>query len=161
MSQYEYTDKYGYRCAINITDEKDDIVVFRSIPSLSFDLKKYGIKIRRSEYYDYVLSYALKDGQIFLRSFAAHLSFFSRKTKIMGIPAVKHGDGKWSIFCFDDAFVDYSGTLDIGRTFDYRFWQNDDQITPVPFSPEVYKENGCIRFENGKIVKEEWNLRSE
>ena len=71
MSRYYYIDKYGYRCGVDITGEGDDIVVFNSTPNLSFDLKKHGVKIRRSKYEDYILTYVLKDGQIFLRSFAA------------------------------------------------------------------------------------------
>lgn len=75
----------------------------------------------------------------------------------MGVTAAKHGDGKWSIFNFDDIFVDYSGTLSIGRTFDCRYWNHDEKMTPMPFSPEVYKENRYIELEKGKIVKKELN----
>ena len=160
MSQYYYTDKYGYRCAVEITSEDDDIVVFNSTPSLLFDLKEHGIKIRHSKHYDYILRYVLKDGQILLRSFAARLSFFGRKSQIWGVTAAKYGDGKWSIFNFDDILVDHSGTLSIGRTFDYRYWNHDEKMTPVPFSPEVYKENGYIELEKGKIVKKELNYRN-
>ena len=160
MSRYYYTDKYGYRCGVDITSEEDDIVVFNSTPNLSFDLKKYGIKIRRSKYYDYILRYVLKDGQIVLHSFAAHLSIFCRKSQIMGVSAVQYGDGKWSIFNFDDIFVDYSGTLSVGRTFDYRYWNHDDKAYPVPFCPEVYKENGFMEVNKGKIVKKELSFRN-
>ncbi len=161
MSRYYYTDKYGYRCGVDITSEDDDIVVFSSTPNLSFDFKKYGIKIRRSKHYDYILSYVLKDGQILLHSFATHLSFFGGKSPIMGVTATKQGDGKWSIFNFDDICIDYSGTLSIGRTFDYRYWNHDEKMTPVPFSPEVYKENGYIELEKGKIVKKELNSMNQ
>ena len=159
MSRYYYIDKYGYRCGVDITGEDDDIVVFNSTPNLSFDLKKHGIKIRRSKHYDYILSYALKDGQIFLHSFAARLSFFSGKSQIMGVKGRKLGDGNWSIFIFNDIFVDYSGTLSIGRTFDYRYWNHDEKMTPVPFSPEVYKENGYMKLEKGIITAKELKNR--
>ncbi len=159
-SAHYYTDQYGYRCEIDIICE-DDTVVFNSTPHLSFDLKKHGIKIRRSKYDDYVLSYVLKDGQIFLRSLATHLSFFSKSSQVMGVTAKKHGDGKWSIFPFDDIPIDYSGALSIGKAFDYSYWKDDDRITPVEFSPKAYKQNGYIKLEKGKITEVELHSRNE
>jgi hypothetical protein len=43
--------------------------------------------------------------------------------------------------------------LSIGRSFDYRYWQHDEKTTPVPFSPDVFKENGYIKFEKGRIIE--------
>ena len=159
-SAHSYTDQYGYRCEIDIINE-DDIVVFNSTPHLSFDLKEHKIKIRHSKHNDYLLSYVLKDGKIFLRSFAARLSLLSKNSQIRGVTATKLGDGKWSIFNFDDVFVDYSGTLSIGKTFDYSYWSHEDKETPVPFSPEVYKKNGYIKLEKGRIVEKKLVNRAE
>ena len=52
-----------------------------------------------------------------------------------------------------DIPVDYTGVWQIGGDFDHRFWPKDDRVTPVPFSPEVYKQNGFIRFENGRVTE--------
>ena len=155
MSGYYYTDQYGYRCGVDITDEDDDIVVFSSTPNLSFDLKEHGIKIRRSKYHDYILRYVIKNEQIFLCGIETRLPFLCKKSQIFGVSAEAYNKGKWSIFRFDDIPVEYSGTLSIGRTFDYRYWKHDEKVTPVPFSPEVYKENGYIKLEKGKIIKKE------
>ena len=76
-SIHHYTDQYAYLCEIRIFN--DDIVVFGSTPNLSFDFKKHEIKIRPGKYYDYVLSYAIKDEQLFLRSIEVRLSFLSKK----------------------------------------------------------------------------------
>ena len=160
-SRHSYTNLQGYRCGVDIIDEDDDIVVFNSEPHLSFDFRKQGIRIRRSKYEDYVLCYVLKDGQVFLRRFEARLSFFSKKSRLMGVTAEEYNSGKWSIFVFDDIPVDYSGTLSIGRTFDYRYWNHDEKAFSVPFSPEVYKENGYIRIEKGAIVEKVLGMREK
>ena len=151
-SRHCYIDQYGYHCEVEI-DSEDDIVVFNSIPSLSFDFKKHGIRIRRSINYDYVLRYVIKNEQIFLRGIGARLSFLCKKIELYGVKAETFG--KWSFFHFDDIPVEYSGTLTIGKNFDYRYWQHEDKATPVPFSPEVYKDNGYIELEKGKIIKKE------
>lgn len=161
ISRHCYVDQYGYRCAVDIDSEDDDIVVFDSTPHLSFDFKKHGIKIRHSKYDDYVLRYILKNGQLFLRGFEARLSFFSRNTQIMGKSSQTYNNGRWSVFLFDDIPVDYSGVLSIGKAFDYRYWPHDDKITPVPFSPEVYKENGFRKLEKGTVTDIELHSRNQ
>ena len=161
ISRHCYTDQYGYRCGVDIGSEDDEIVVFDSKPHLSFDFKKHGIRIRRSKYHDYILRYVIKNGRLFLWGIEARLSFFSRKSQIMGVSAQTNNKGKWSAFLFDGIPVDYSGTLRIGRTFDYRYWQHDDKGSPVPFSPEVYKENGTIKIENGTVTETDLHTRDQ
>jgi len=154
-SKHEYLDPYGYHVSIEIISEDDDLVVFNSTPSLSFDLKKHGIKIRHSDHYDYVLRYVLRNGQIFLRGIEVRLSFFHKRVQIFGVNAETYSKEKRSIFVFDDIPVEYSGVLSIGKTFDQQYWKHDEKATPVPFSPEVYRENGYIKFEKGTMTEKE------
>ena len=154
-SRHDYIDRYGYHCGIEIVSEDDDLVVFNSKPSLSFDLKKHGIKIRHSDHYDYILRYVLRDGQIFLRGIEAQLSVFHKNAQIFGVNAKAYSKEKRSIFVFDDIPVEYSGTLHIGKAFDHQYWAHDEKTAPVPFSPEVYKENGYIKFEKGTMTEKE------
>ena len=79
--------------------------------------------------------------------------------RLFDVLNIVSNSGKWSAFLFDGIPVDYSGTLRIGRTFDYRYWQHDDKGSPVPFSPEVYKENGTIKIENGTVTETELHTR--
>ena len=74
-----------------------------------------------------------------------------KKAQIFDKKAETLNNGKWSIFHFDNIPVEYTGTLSIGRSFDYRYWQHDEKTTPVPFSPDVFKENGYIKFEKGLV----------
>ena len=62
-------------------------------------------------------------------------------------------------FSFDGIPVDYTGTLHIGKTFDDHFWKHDEKETPVPFSPETYRENGYIRIEEGIIIEKVLTVR--
>ena len=151
FSRHIYTDKLGYRCAVEIGSE-DGFVVFDSAPKLAFDFTEHGVRIKRKKHLDCVVTFVIKDNRIFLRAFDACLSILSKK-QMLGVAAQRYGDGKWSRFEFNDILVDYSGTLNIGKDFDYRFWKHDDKATSVPFSPEVYKQNGYIRFENGVVVE--------
>ena len=151
-SRHNYVDNYGYRCEVELIC--DDIVVFDSTPKLSFDLKEYGIKIKHSDYYDYLLRFVIKDEQLFLCEIETCLSLFCKNIKLFGVTAEKINNGsKWRIFRFDDVPADYTGTLNIGKTFDLKYWQHDEKAIPVPFRPDVYKENGHIKFEKGKIVE--------
>ncbi len=154
-SRHDYIDHYGYHCGVDIISEDDDIVIFNSTPSLSFDFKKHGIRIRHSNHYDYILRYVLKNGQIFLRGIEVRLSFFNKRAQIFGVNAEPYNKGNRDIFLFDDIPVEYSGTLSIGKTFDPQYWEHDEKTTPVPFSPEVYKENGYIKLEKGTITEKE------
>ena len=154
-SKHDIIDLLGYRVSIEIICEDDDIVVFNSTPNLSFDFKKHGIKIRHSDHHDYALRYVVKNGQIFLRGIEVRLSFFNKKTQIFGVNAKAYSKEKQSIFVFDDIPVEYSGILSIGKTFDPKYWEHDEKTAPVPFSPEVYKENGYIKFENGIMTEKE------
>lgn len=157
FSRHGYLDQYGYRCEVEIVS--DDIVVFNSAPNLCFDFKKHRIKLRRSKYYDYVLHCVIKNEQLFLSKIEARLSFLSNKAKIFGVNAETINKGKWSIFNFDDIPLEYTGILSIGRSFDYRFWQHDEKATPTPFSPEVFKETGYIKFEKGRIIEKSLAFR--
>jgi len=158
VSRHRNLDPYGYRCEVEIIS--DDIVVFNSTPNLCFDFKKNGIKIRRSKHYDYILRYVIKNEQIFLRDIEARLSHVCPPL-IFGVEAEMFNREKWSIFHFDDIPVKYTGTLSIGKSFDYRYWKHDEKATPVPFSPDVYKEIGYLQLEEGKIVEKVLTLRDE
>ena len=48
--------------------------------------------------------------------------------------------------------ADNSGTLSVGRDFDYRFRKHDETARPVPFCPEVYKKNAVLQIEKGYVV---------
>ncbi len=157
LSRHSYIDSYGYRCGVEIIS--DDVVVFNSSPSLCFDFKKHGIKIRRSENYDYILRYAINNERLFLCGIEARLSPFCKGSHIFGVTAEASNTGKWNIFSFDGIPVDYTGTLHIGKTFDDHFWKHDEKATPVPFSPEAYRENGYIRIEEGIIIEKVLTVR--
>ena len=159
VSSHRYLDQYGYQCEVEIIS--DDIVVFNSTPNLCFDFKEHGIKIRRSQYYDYILRYVIKNEQLFLRGFETCLSRLCKESPIFGVKAETLNNGKWSIFQFDDIPVKYTGTLSIGKSFDYRYWTHDEKVSPVPFSPDVYKENGYLQLENGTIMEKVLSFREE
>ena len=101
-SEHRYIDRYGYRCAVEIICEDDEIVVFDSTPKLSFDYKKHGIKIKREKFDDYVITYVMKNGNLFFRSFLAPLSFLSRKGQIFGVTPEPYFDGKLSCFFLEN-----------------------------------------------------------
>ena len=159
VSRHRYLDQYGYQCEVEIIS--DDIVVFKSTPNLCFDFKEHGIKIRRSQHYDYILRYVIKNEQLFLRGFETCLSRLCNESSIFGVKAETLNNGKWSIFHFDDIPVKYTGTLSIGKSFDYRYWRHDEKVSPVPFSPDVYKENGYLQLENGTIMEKVLTFREE
>ena len=159
VSRHSYLDQYGYQCEVEIMS--DDIVVFNSTPNLCFDFKKHGIKIRRSKYYDYLLCYIIKNEQLFLCGFETRLSCLCKKAQIFDKKAETLNNGKWSIFHFDDIPVEYTGTLSIGKSFDYRYWPHDEKARPVPFSPEVYKENGYLQLEKGIIIEKVLTFRDK
>ena len=158
-SRHSYFDQYGYRCEVEIIS--DDVVVFNSTPNLYFDFKKHGIKIRRSKYCDYILRYVIKNEQLFLRGIETRLSLLCNESKIFGVKAEAFNKGKRSIFHFDDVPVEYTGTLSIGKTFNYRYWKHDEKVTPVPFSPDVYKESGYLQLEKGTIIEKVLTFREE
>ncbi len=160
-SRHVYTDKYGYRCAVDIINEDDDTVVFDSTPHLSFDFKKYGIQIRRFGHYDYVMTYVIKNGRIYLRGFEARPSFVGRNSQIRGLDAEVLTIGKQRRFLFNDIPTDYSGILRMGKGFDDCVWKHDEKAMPVPFSSDVYKENGYMKFEKGIVVEKELNRKED
>ena len=94
---------------------------------------------------------------IFLCKIEARLSLLCKKSQIFGANAETINKGKWSIFHFDEIPLEYTGTLSIGKTFDHQYWEHDEKTIPVPFSPEVYKENGYIKLEKGKITEKDIN----
>ena len=158
-SRHSYLDRYGYRCEIEIIS--DDIVVFNSTPHLCFDFKKHGIRIRRSKYYDYILQYVIKNEQLCLRGIQTRLSLLCKESQIFGAKAETLHEGKWSIFHFDDIPVDYTGTLRIGKDFDYCYWKHDEKAAPVPFSPNVYKESGYMQFKQGTMIEKVLTLNDQ
>ena len=157
LSRHSYIDPYGYRCGVEMIC--DDVVVFNSTPGLCFDFKKHGIRIRRSKNYDYILRYAIKNEQLFLCGIETRLSFFSKGSHIFGVKAEASTADNWSIFSFDGIPVDYTGILHIGKNFDDRYWKHDEKETPVPFSPDVYRENGYMKIEEGKIIEKTLTIR--
>ena len=47
----------------------------------------------------------------------------------------------------------------IGKNFNDRYWKYDEKETPVPFSPDVYRENGYMKIEEGKIIEKTLTIR--
>lgn len=152
-SAHTYTDARGHICEIEIIDEQGDLVVFDSTPRLSFDPVAHGIRIRRSRFYDYSLVYKIKDGNLYFCALKTHPSVFSRKKTILDALPKQLGDGRWVIYDFGDMLCDYSGKLTIGKDFDMQYMPCDDKARSVPFCPEVYKKNGYMIIENGRITE--------
>ncbi len=152
-SQHEFIDEKGYLCAVEIHDEEHDLVVFESTPKLSFDFRAHKIKIRKSKVTDYKLIYQLKHDRLFLCAVFTRPSFFSRNKQIFGVSPEWFDNHKWALYRVDDIPSSYSGTLKVGKDFDYTHWQHDDKMYPVPFTPEVYQKNGYARFENGILTE--------
>ena len=149
-------DKYGYKCSnqINICDA--DFVVFGCEPPLIFDVKKHGLKINKRECGDYDLFYELKCGALYLSRLEFEPKFLYKSVEIMGVkPIYPYPNKKRCSYIFDSLPIDYTGIWQIGSDFDKRFWPKEDKLQKVPFSPEVYKKNGFIRFENGRVVEME------
>ncbi len=153
MSTLYSTDKYGHKYQIIFLIE--DFVVFACDPVLSFDVKAHGIKVKKNYYWDYTLCYELKDGALHMTMLEG---LFASVPEIMGVkPEHVKSQRIWT-YLFDIP-VDYTGIWSIGKDFDFRFWSEDEKAKPTPFSPEVYKQNGFIRFEKGKVVEMELNPR--
>lgn len=153
MSAIYATDKYGYKYQINF--EIEDFVVFSCSPKLSFDVGAYGLKIRQDIDWDYTLGYNIKDGSLYMTMLEGNFGSFA---EIMGVKPDHSRSRRLLTYRFDIS-VDYTGVWQIGSDFDHRFWPKDDKMCRVPFSPEVYKKNGFIRFVNGKVVEMELNPR--
>lgn len=153
MSAIYATDKYGYKFQINF--EIEDFVVFLCSPELSFDVGAHGLKVRQDMYWDYSLGYNIKDGSLYMTMLEGN---FGSVPEIMGVKP-DHSRSRRLLTYHFDIPVDYTGVWQIGSDFDHRFWPKNDRTERVPFSTEVYKKNGFIRFVNGKVVGMELNSR--
>ena len=158
QSCHYLTDKYGYKYAVTIST--DDLVVFDSTPSLEFDIKKHGLRIVKNKnrvkipvYTDYDILFKIEDGTLYFIAFHACLRRFPKRPALFGAHPQRLGDGKWSSYEFCIPVTSYTGTLSIGREFDTKFWPKNDYTQPVPFCPEVYKQNGYIKIENGRVTE--------
>lgn len=149
-------DTYGYKCSNQINNYDADFVVFGCEPPLIFDVKKHGLKINKRECGDYDLFYELKCGALYLSRLEFEPKFLYKSVEIMGVkPIYPYPNKKRCSYIFDSLPVDYTGLWQIGSDFDKHFWPKEDHLHRVPFSPEVYKNNGFIRFENGRVVEME------
>ena len=153
MSAIYATDKYGYKFQINF--EIEDFVVFSCSPELSFDVGAYGLKIRQDMDWDYTLGYNIKDGSLYMTMLEG---LFGSAPEIMGVKPDHSRSSRVLTYSFDIP-VDYTGVWQIGKDFDFRFWPKNDWKERVPFSPEVYKQNGFVRFEKGNVVEMELKPR--
>ena len=153
MNDLYRTDRYGHKYQINYLI--DDFVVFSCLPELFFDVKAHGIKVKSGIYWDYSLSYDVKNGVLHMTMLEGN---FGSASEIMGVKP-DHGRSSRVLTYSFDIPVDYTGVWQIGKDFDFRFWSEDEKAKPTPFSPEVYKQNGFIRFEKGKVVEMELKPR--
>lgn len=158
QSCHYLTDKYGYKYAVTIYT--DDLVVFDSTPSLEFDIKKHGLRIVKNKnrvkipvYTDYDILFKIEDGTLYFIAFHACLRRFPKRPALFGAHPQRLGDGKWSSYEFCIPVTSYTGTLSVGREFDTKFYPKNDYTHPIPFCPEVYKQNGYIKIENGKVIE--------
>ena len=155
-------DEYGYKYSNQINNYDADVVVFGCEPPLLFDVKKHGLKINKREYSDYELCYELKDGVLYLSRLEFEPAFLYKPMRIMGIePVYPYPNNKLCSYALGSVPVDYTGIWRIGADFDRRFWSEDEKAKPTPFCPEVYKQNGFIRFENGRAVETELKPRED
>lgn len=158
QSCHYLTDKYGYKYSVTVS--ADDHVVFDSTPPLSFDTKAHGLRIVKNKnrenlpvYTDYDTFFTIKDAVLYFTAISARLRRFPHPTALFGVEPHRLGDGKLSIYEFSVPMTDYSGILSIGKDFDFSFWPKNDYTHLVPFCPEVYKQNGYIKIENGKVIE--------
>lgn len=149
-SAHYHTDPYGFRYQIQIATY-DGIVIFDSTPPLSFDLKATGVKIKRGRNWDYTVAYEIKDAQLYLCRLEAR---FLKSPPLFGVEPTNPYSSRVFTYFFENLPVNYNGLLTIGKDFDYKFWKHEDKARPVPFCKEVYKQNGFIQFENGRIIEQ-------
>ena len=155
ISSHKHTDRLGQQYDIDVFCE-DGTVVFNSTPPLSLDVYEFGIKLKRKSVSPYTIAYTIKDGALYL----TRLDVFSKTTpEIFGVKPKKLHDSDILTYEFGNIPTDYSGTLTVGRDFDMSFWPKDDYANQVPFSPEVYKKNGHIIIETGKVAEVSFSRR--
>ena len=153
-------DAYGYNYSNQINNSDADIVVFNCAPPLIFDVKSHGLKIKKRENGDYCLVYEIKEGALYLVSLELEPALLFKPGAILGTePRRPYPNKQRYLYTFGAIPVDYTGVFRIGKDFDIRFWQGDEKADPTPFCPEVYKQNGFIRFENGRVVETELKPR--
>lgn len=152
------TDKYGYKYAVTVST--DDLVVFDSAPSLEFDIKEHGLRIVKNKnpgkipvYTDYDILFKIEDDTLYFTALHAHMRRFPKPPLLFGVEPHRLGDGKWSAYDFCIPMTSYTGTLSVGREFDTKFYPKNDYTHPIPFCPEVYKQNGYIKIENGRVTE--------
>ena len=155
-------DVYGYKYSNEINNYDSDIVVFGCEPPLFFDVKAQGLKIKKREYGDYHLVYELREGTLYLTKLEFEPALLFKPRAILGKePCRPYPNKRRCVYDFGAVAVDYTGVWQVGKDFDFRFWQGDEKANPTPFCPEVYKQNGFIRFENGRVVETELKPRED
>jgi len=145
-SHHFVTDSRGLRGEIAVFTD-DDSVVFGSTPPLCFDWRAAGCAPWRGEYY--LMVHLTAEG-LYLTNLSA--KFLLPPPAIFGVKPTRQFRLRWA-WHFDDLPWDYTGTLSLGRDFDPRFWPENDYTERVPFSPEVYRENGEVRLERGIVCR--------
>ena len=158
FSTHRGIDKYGHRYSNTVWAFEDDIVVFGCEPPLVFDIKEHGLmgKINKMKppYDDYGMTYDVKGGSLYLTEFKFEAKPRFKPAELFGSTPLKpYPNLRRYFYTFEPQPVDYSGVWQVGKDFDFRFWQGDEKAKPTPFCPEVYKQNGFIRFEKGRAVE--------
>ena len=155
-------DLYGYKYSNQINNDDADTVVFGCEPPLLFDVKAHALKIKKLENSDYNLIYEIKEGALFLVRLEFEPALLFMPGTILGTePCRPYPNNQRCVYTFGEIPIDYTGVFRIGKDFDFRFWQGDEKANPTPFCPEVYKQNGFIRFENGRVVETELKPRED
>ncbi len=161
-SSHHGADRYGYKYQNNIWDSDSDIVVFSCEPPLEFDIKEHGLKIITKEHKDYAVDYKIEGGVLYLTGLAFESTPRFKPAELFGsLPFKPYPTLRRYFYTFEPRTVDYTGVWSIGKDFDFRFWSGDEKAKPTPFCPEVYKQNGFIRFENGRVVDIELHPRND
>ena len=156
LSTHMGVDKYSHKYSNTICDFEHDIVIFSCNPPLEFDIKAHGLKIVTRKHEDYGVNYEIRGGMLYLTGLSFESTPRFKPTAIFGAePSKPYPNLRRYFYTFEPQPVDYTGVWQIGKDFDFRFWQGDEKAKPTPFCPEVYKQNGFIRFEKGRVVETE------
>ncbi|MBQ4141226.1 MAG: hypothetical protein IJD70_07820 [Clostridia bacterium] len=162
LSTHRGIDKYGHKYSNTVWAFEDDIVVFGCEPPLEFDIKAHGLKIVNKEHKEYDVDYEIKGGMLYLTGLSFESPPIFKPAELFGSTPLKpYPNLRRYFYTFEPHPVDYTGVWQIGKDFDFRFWPGDEKAKPTPFCPEVYKQNGFIRFENGRIVEIELHPRKD
>lgn len=144
-SHHFVADPRGLRGEIAVFTD-DDSVVFDSTPPIWFDWRAAGLLPLGSEY---DMAVHLTAEGLYLTNLSAR--FLLPPRTIFGVKPTRQFRLRWA-WHFDDLPWEYTGTLALGRDFDFRFWPKNEYTDPVPFSPEVYRETAEVRLARGKVI---------